>query len=393
MKFGWISICLVLAALFGGCLHVHAAQPPLVSEISISPNDTPLASETVTFSVHAQSPAGIPLSYRWHFGDGTGAFTKEPSTTHKFAVASLYNISLEVNDGVNPGVIQYSFVDVIDPPTASAALGSNSGDFQKNPANGLSISVVMSQGGVVELLVDGSLLKLDPALREIRTDFGDGLTRNALGANPRHKYQSEGIFIAKTTILDRDAGSEVATIRKTIAISNLDLGLETNFKAPPENRKINVGKLKGKFSFGDTAKADQVNVTFRVELPKAIETDVARDIWLSVGNILEKISLDEKGKGAGQERYKKVMLKYPKSRNGRKLTGEGQFVNVSATLSAPDLDDTGFNTDGVVNVPISGKPRIQMAMIIAGVGYSGQTEVQFSVNPKRATGMIKGVAR
>jgi hypothetical protein len=384
-----LAAALVLSA-------ASAAEPPIVSEISISPSDTPLTTETVTLSVTATSAAGLTLTYVWDFGDGSPAGAGA-SVNHVFALAEIYIVSVEVSDGVNPAVSSIAFVESIEPPAPDDVIGVNDDDVVSNPDNGLSIKVESDQGSFIELFVDDSAFTPDlvasRAAGGISTDWGDGIGRAATGNRPRHNYESEGIFTVTVSVVDPGSGSPVGRARKTIAVSGEAVGAAPKVKNPPpmNRRDVTVTKVKGKFNFADKAKKDLVNVTFEIDLPEGLKLGVARELTLSLGNITEKVNVDAKGKGTGVK-FTKVNVKYPRLKKGITETPAGLIARVQAQIAAADLNENGFDTEGVSSRAKNLAPNIQVALLLDGVAYSDQAGVQLKVTPKGDAGLISRAA-
>lgn len=381
-------VCLALAI----CVtqNLLAAEPPIVGEIVLSPSDTPLTSENVTLSIAASSPAGLPLSYAWDFGDGS-AQGKGATVTHVFAQEDIYIVTVDVSDGVNPTVTSLAFVESIAPPAATDAVGVNSGDAVVNPDNGLGVTVATDQGSFIQLAIDDSQFSSTAQSREandIKTEWGD-LSRAATGRTPRHNYDAEGIYTATVSVIESASGSAVGRARKTVVVSGEAVGAQPKVTHPPpmDRRDVTVTKMKGKFNFTNATKTDLVSVNFEIDLPEGLDLSVSREITLSLGNITEKVSIDPKGKGAGSL-FKKVRLKYPRLKKGETLTPANLIAKVQAQVASADLDNSGFDTEGITPRAKSAAPKIQIALLLDGVAYADQSEVQFKVSPKGDVGII-----
>jgi len=394
-----LSVFLLAGVLCG--VRAWSAQGPIVGDINVAPGDTPLAGETVTLSVAAYSPDGLPLTYSWDFNDGTTG--TGASVQHVFVASGVYIVTAEVSDGVNPPVGDAGggiFVEALDPPPPGAADGVDSGDVKRNPDNGLSVTVNTDRGGFVGLVIDISALAgAGPAAARMtlgcRTDWGLGTDiPDAAGTEVRHKYDKQGIVVATTTVTDKDSGSEVGKVRKALVMDATGLGQplgNVTAPPPPDKREMAVTKMKGKFNFKDVSKRDVVNLTYTLELPEGLDPKQPHDLTLSVGNVTETVTVNEKGRGLGTSFFRKVSVKYPRLARGQTVTTAGQTAAITLQMMSANMSAAGFDTEGITaRVKAAGVlPRIQVAMLVEGVGYSNDAEVEYKLSTKGDTGAFK----
>ena len=366
----WLAFIAVI--LCGLPMAVFGAQPPTISDIDFSPSDTPLTTEVLTLSVNAKSPDNLQLKISWTFGDGVAAVTGS-TVTHTFSAPGDYTVTVTVSDGVNPTVSKTVHIQAIAPPAAGSLAGVNQGEKQENPDTGASCTVISSVNGVVELFIDQA--QLNPAASNIATDFGDG-GRIVNGPHPRHMYAAPGIYIATSTIKDESSESVIGQVRKTLEISNADLGV--NGASQPQTHGLAVQMLSGKFNLDADNKIDTVSTSFVVELPAGFQSRQHHDITLSVGNVVETVSLNAKGMGVGSSRYKKVKVVWPKSSGA---TTVGQSATVSVVLASANLVDAGFDTEGVSNLKKRVQTSIQVGMLLEGIAWSGAGSTTLKVSP------------
>jgi PKD repeat protein len=371
-------LALMLACSF--IAHVHAQSDLTITSFSAT-TETPYTGELVTFSATATSSAGA-VTYTWSFDDETpdaaGGLVQ-----HAFAVEDLYVVTLTVSDGVSSATDSF-IIDAIDQPVATAAQGEDVGDMEVNPDTGLEVSVIQQQSSIVQLSInDANFSRI--LGRTFSTDFGDG-TSPVGGNKPRHEFDNEGIFIAKVSV--EESGSETGKIRKQLTVSSDQVGTPRRVSDLPSSRKIAVDKVKGKFNFESVNKSDSVSVTFSIELPAGLDLSVPQPMSVAVGNITETVEVDRKGRGTAVGRFKKVSIKFPKLAKGTTTTVAGQLAKVTVSMSAADLDSSGFDTEGISPQASSAKPKIQFAMLLGGVSYSDEAEVSFKVSTKGDTGII-----
>lgn len=382
-----------------------AAQPPVIGEIRILPSDTPLAGETVTFSIDATSPDGLLLTYEWDFGDGT-AFGIGPSVAHQYAASGPYVVVVAVRDGTNEQT-DNTLIDVLDPPPADAPLGVDSGSSVTNPDNGLGATVLQSAGGFVTLNLAFAPSGAAPAAvaREdftFRTDWGQPAPKGPTatqGSQPRRVFtaEEEGIHVVTATA-QTAAGSVAGKVRKTIVIPAVDLGLPVTITPPAVDKRAPlVGKFTGKFNFQKLSSNDIVNVSYIITLPDRFQPAIARNITLAVGNVRETVALDAKGRGEGVDYFKRVQVKYPRLPRGVTETGgtpetSGLTATVKLQMKAPALSVAGFDTEGITDKTGTADAvnrNIQVALLMEGVGYAAGANVEYKLAKNQSTGSLK----
>ena len=72
----------------------------------------------------SSDPNGDPLTYAWDFGDSS--FGSGIAPTHTFAVASTYNVTLTVNDGLVDSMAGSTTASIVDPAPSDPNYGKNS---------------------------------------------------------------------------------------------------------------------------------------------------------------------------------------------------------------------------------------------------------------------------
>ncbi|MFH0938388.1 MAG: hypothetical protein V1899_03795 [Planctomycetota bacterium] len=373
------------------CLAMPSAFAALtVSDIAVS-TDTPFVAEVVTFSVVATSTVGT-VQIRWNFGDDSTP-TTGATATHAYTTENIFIAFVCVDDGVSPTYTDSIIIENIAPPAPNETIGVNTNDVKVNPDNGLATTVTMNQGGVIELLISDTNLSRGACAFE--TDFNDGLLgRVATSARPRHAYTTQGIKIVTINAKDLVTGSNLGKLRKTFVISSDDIGAPRKVKNFPAKRTLTVRGMTGKFNFINTLKNDAVRVAFQIELPEGLDISTTQDIAISVGNITEVVPVDSRGNGPQTGRFKKVKVRYPKLAKGTTETTVGQTAKVAVQLSAANLSASGFDTEGITSKrQKSQNPKIQIAMLLAGVSYFTEAEVAIRISRNGGTGFLGRVGQ
>ncbi|MCC6984234.1 MAG: PKD domain-containing protein [Bauldia sp.] len=163
------------------------AQP-----VAVAGDDRRVAiGETTTLDGSASTDAEGPLaSFRWTFGDRTGAETAV--ATHAYDKAGTYVAVLAVNDGSGVGnAAAFDTVTIIvnDPPVAAAG-----------PDRRVAVGEVVGFNGFGSRDRDGSITRHE-------WDFGDGARGE--GPTPEHAYAAPGLYTVRLTVTD-DSGTSTA---------------------------------------------------------------------------------------------------------------------------------------------------------------------------------------
>ncbi len=168
----------------------------LLATFAITPS-APIATQSIQFDGSASSPSGSAIeSYEWDFGDGshgTGA-----STSHAFAHAGNYTVTLTVADEAGNSTETSRSVSVASAPPHASFEASTTG-----------------QAGARTLAFDSSTSSdPDGTIEQWDWDFGDGLQGS--GPTPLHTYALAGKYTATLTVTD-DAGLQ-DTVSKPVVV-------------------------------------------------------------------------------------------------------------------------------------------------------------------------------
>ncbi len=294
---------------------------------------------------------------------GSGAVTRTFSTPGDYTAFSA------VFDGFNVGFYTQNFtVQALDPSSAVASLASGT---ITNPNNGLGISVPDSLGGVLDFdIVDSgtaAAVRDDTVVNDISGRSSvQGIIVGKNRKNFASKFIDSGIYVIKSNVNGRIA-------RRMLPIGKPEIGQPLSFVAPRDDASGIPGRttISGKFIFS-AAKSDQVKLSGTITLPSGVDP-AQQSVDVGVGNVVETIILN-KGSGTSTDGKVKLQLKTSKK-------GPSKF---SVTLTSPQLDTLGFDTEGVSKAPKSSL-NIQLAFVIEGVPYFKTVPVKTKTTQGKAT--------
>jgi len=424
-----MQIRMVLAALV--VLASSVMADPVVSVITISPSDTPLIGELVTFSAVATSPEGLTLTYSWNASDEQQNVTPIAGTTEtvtaRFSTDGIHEIEVTVTDSAGRISTFSEHIVVLPGPDLtlpdSIDIASEFAD-EENPDNGLKVKVTLAKGGYLELEVDDSNFFMAPPTgtnalvaprafgRILSVGWGESPNPNAKSNTPspvvpgaairsRHVYKNAGLYVATISVMEN--GSEVGKLRKTLAFSKFDIppAFEAQSASrevtPPANRSIRATKMTGAFNFtSNPRKNDTVSMTFEVATPMGLTLE-QQEVEIGIGNILEQCMIDKKGRrlkaDALGSSYSSVKVKFPKLAKGLTEQPEGaKPTKITVKMRSADLDNSGFGTEGISPAERNTTPsarKIQVALMLGGVAFADEATVDFKVAKKFDTGNFR----
>ncbi|QQR85430.1 MAG: PQQ-dependent sugar dehydrogenase [Flavobacteriales bacterium] len=102
---------------------------PVCGTISATPQNDPGPTVQVQFNASATDPEGLPLTYTWAFGDGSGTFVGA-AQTHTFNGEGVYEAIVVVSDGNSSTVCEAPPITVGIPPTVQIISPANGSFFQ-----------------------------------------------------------------------------------------------------------------------------------------------------------------------------------------------------------------------------------------------------------------------
>ncbi|MEI6234625.1 MAG: hypothetical protein WCT04_16340 [Planctomycetota bacterium] len=398
-------------------LYTPPVVPPLASD------DNPgFVNQTITYTFTATSASASTLSYVFTFFDDTGStqltgtFPQGTfvSVSHVYAVSpgdAGYPVTLTVSDGATP--ITVSTIQNLPLPASGGDGVINlalTAPPIVSPTDGLGQGVIFSSGGVIQLGIDiSSLIPLARASYDVSTDWGDvaGRSSKTTGTHPVHSYVNRGLFVAKTTVVNKDTKVEAGKGRITLAVSSRETGdfpvhggKQTLVRAgsgiiPNDKPAITTKQIKGKFDF--TGKVPDL-VTFQgtIKLPPGLDLRKNYEFWIALGNIVVKSTIS---KGKGTDFSVPGIVKSLKITTKAKityLTVGGEEATINVTYSAKGTVTNGFDTDGISNRSkdtvggMSAPRKIQVAMLVDGAPFQSVAPVDFSMSKGGDLGTISG---
>jgi hypothetical protein len=348
----------------------------------------------------------------------TLADTTSLSSTFRFTFATQdeYTVQVYVNNGVDPIATDFLYVEAVTVPPATDPPGSNAGDPpQTNPDTGDTFTISDSRDGVVQGTLSASPANT-AAGNYFVTDFGDGSPTH-MGNGVLHHYLPDIVMPdAAIFILEADDtmpnGSLSGITRKTLAFSASELIMPNpnpNITPPTSaGRKLNFGKIKGKFNFAKsgpaeaartTTPADTVVLSWTMTLPVGFDVAVdTQNIMIAVGNVVETVMLKPNGVGQianSPSPYHAVKFKLPRLKKGQTVVTTPFVTTVSVAMSSANLPSQGFDSEGITtmaqttthtNGPFA--RTLQVATTFAGISYTGLAQVSFVVSSNSAFGTI-----
>lgn len=180
--------------------HTVAVGSPPHAVFSASPSN-PSSGFPVAFDAGASTDPnshGAVVAYGWSFGDGS-APASGPSTSHVYANAGTYTVTLTVTDtfGLTASTAQQVVVD--EAPTARVAVKT------AHPAARVAVAF------------DGSGSRdADGSITSYRWSFGDGSPAR-FGVAPKHVYARAGRYAV--TLIVTDSSGHAAIIATTVTVA------------------------------------------------------------------------------------------------------------------------------------------------------------------------------
>ncbi|MGD0094799.1 MAG: MBG domain-containing protein, partial [Planctomycetota bacterium] len=366
---------------------------PAITSVSAVPSPA-TTGLPVSFSAAATQPDGQPLTMTWDFGDSTAAGSGNPAT-HTFTVTAdaAFTVTVTASDGLN-NVSKTLALSVLAPVSGGSGQPTpNTGAAATNPLDHTSVTVACADGGLVQLQVgqNGGLPPAGDTATTVFTDATGAILATVPGTQAVYKFTDAGIYLA-TVNLTNAAGAVVGTTELALPISAAETGTAQG-TTPPGSMAITAASLKGKLLF-NPKKADSLAFKGTVELPAGLDLSKKQTLWASLGNVIDSVSIDTKGKAKASTagRLKSVAVKYPKLKKGTTVTIPKQTATVSFTLSAYALDKLGFAAEGISQQGgtkgVAVKRTVQAALVLGGTAYRQDLPVNFTLSKKGDTGQV-----
>jgi len=360
---------------------------------------------TVKWTGSGVDPNNIGLVFTWDFGDGSAQVTGK-TVTHLLNVStgeSTYTVTMTA--GHANGSVTATTTISVAAPASGGTVNISDGDSNVNPLLDIKSTLFNSDGGILELDVSGTAVGRAPF--DLNTDF-DGLkgrVASRIGFRPLQRFAEPGVFVATHTATDHGTGLDAGKARRTLAVSERELGQST--VTPPGSHEVKLKTMAGKFLFGRSgaatvAKPDTVTFSGTIELPAGLVLTQNLPVSIGIGNIIDSATVTPKGKAqlpSTLGRIKKLQVKFPRLAKGTTTTTAGQLATVTIGLSSLSMSANGFDTEGVTGSVRSDEAmlksvarNIQVALTIGGVAYESLAPVQFKLSKKQDSGAIAGRA-
>jgi PKD repeat protein len=187
--------------------------------------EAPLVDELVTFNASLSKPnGGAIVKYVWDFGDNTGVTESDPVTSHAYAEAGTYNVTLGVIDSEGLWDTESRSITIY-PLSASTPTAS----FTYSPTEPL-------QGETITFDASEST-DSDGTIVKYRWNFGDNTTVvEETDSGTTHTYTTAGTYNVTLTVIDNDELSDSTS--KTIKIFTPG-SPRARFTYEPENPVVN----------------------------------------------------------------------------------------------------------------------------------------------------------
>jgi hypothetical protein len=316
-------------------------------------------------------------------------FDAVAGTVYYFAIEGFNGSMGSIRIFVGPGSGGANIVDS-EPPV-------------ENPLNGITIDVIGSEGGLIQLAVD--VESLNRAVFDVDTTFDgiNGRVGSMRGTRPFQQFTQPSVFVATSTAIDLADNTPKGKGRKMLPISADEVGQANPSISQPVSRSLDLNKISGKFAFDKTT-PDQVAFSGTVELAAGLDLSAEQELSFGLGNVIDRVIVTAKGQAKDKSkgelgRIKKLRVKYPKLPKGTTVTAVGMKASVDITFSTEDMDLKGFDTEGItsslrsVEVGMKTVPRqIQAAMVLGGISYANLIPVEFKLSTKQDSGQINGRA-
>lgn len=366
------------------------SNAPVIFGIDVS-NSLPAPQENVVLTVQAQDPNGSALRCKWNFGDGANvAFGAQ--VNHTYTKENDFTVVLTATNAAGLTSLPFTTTIFVAAPNGESNVAE--GDETDPTLNGLGIGLDKSSNGSFVFGIDVDSLNRDAF--SVYTDFGLPGVSAVRGTSPAVKVNQPGIFVATTTASELKTKVIKGKARKTVPVSRRELGLPPLVSAEPKSHTLNIALMKGEFSFGAAATAggaltrsatglDSLSAKMSVELPAGLDMSKSQQVQIAMGNIVDTVTLDSKGRGKGRLTTFQIKHKGRKSK-----TEAGDMGEFTVKMLGAGMAKHGLDTEGVVPKPKTTKLKIQCAFVIGGVAYSGDMPMDMKISSSGKSAQIAG---
>jgi len=406
---------------------------PVITSAGASPTPS-LVGQVVTFTASTTDANGDTVTLNWDFGDGSSTDTGSP-VTFTYGTAGEYSVSVIATDSTGKTSRTNRFTHYVSQaasmqtapipvgtgaagtvlPGGSVVLGLDSVDLFEGTGDAVDAPGAgagedgggeeekkRKKGAIARLKVMDGGKAFSRADMEVDTDFGIQGRRAVKGSSPSAEFDKPMLAVAKSTARELGTRKEKGKARKTIPISARDVAKTPVVDKEPTDTKMNGLKLKGDFfpsrSAGssdslsrdgagsratkpDVLNSDKVTATGAIMMPGGLDMSEGTEVQVALGNIVDKVVIDAKGKGKGKFTTLQMRIKTDKTTKKSVADVAAKFT---IKMSVAEMVDNGFDTEGVVvsKAQAGAELEIQCAMMIGEVTYAINGPVTLKVSPK-----------
>ena len=212
---GWYTGNMTIISANGGnatiFIYLYVFGPPVANFVWSPP--VPRVGESVTFDASSSIPGGRPIvDYEWNFGDGQTASGQ--TTTHSYASATIYSVTINVTDSNGLWDIEQKQVQVVQPHSPKAEFTvfpetANIGELVKFDAT------TSQQGwnGTNQM-----------PITKYSWDFGDGNKTDTTTPTIYHAFSSSGIYYPTLTVYASGGTPETDSITHRVVVMSVPVG-------------------------------------------------------------------------------------------------------------------------------------------------------------------------
>lgn len=363
-----------------------APSPITIDAVTALPNPV-RAFSLAAFSVQAAHAQSKPLTYSWNFGDSS-ALASGQTVNHAYATQDNFTATVTVSDGLQ-SLSQSLQIAVLAPNSGAAGeLNVSNGKMVTNPVDQVTILVPESNGGVLNFDSSTTLSAVSgraAATFRYSINDGSGPSKSIKNKAVANQYKNTGIFITTSEVIDPVTQQSMGKVRKTIAISARETGAPLPGVKKPVSNDISGISIKGKFVLNASGRADLLTFIGKIELPEGMNASVDQRFGISVGNVIDTVTINSKGKGTTGNFISGLKMTYPSSARKSPILLAQQSAKVSFKLSGLGLTSVGFDTEGVSKANIAAKAKkgtplsVQVLFTIAGETYEQIVPVTFAI--------------
>lgn len=365
----------------------NVTDPPVIT--NITPSRNPVRTNTdVSFTVEAVAPSGQPLTYSWFFfidGIQDGPPLPGATVSRSFAQGGAYTVVAIAFDGFSKSANFMKLAVALDPNSGASSKNVAIGQSAFNPNANFGIGVPDSVGGVVDVdLQNGNA----PAPGMGFTTRLPGVMGTFDSAALADKFSSADIYVIESVLTEPGAKDRKARMMVPIGLNETGAGSIADDRALTG---LHSYISRGRFGFGSVL--DTFALTGSFELPSGMQIGEGMALSIGMSNVTAAGFMTSRGRVMGLKApFRKLQFNLPRIDRTTGRTMKTATVKFYMLMKGADLSGMGFDTDGIARMASkSTAPRqMQFAMVLGGVPYYFQTQVQYSYDPNNDFGQVQG---